>query len=158
MLKFVNYNIVFQEVPDEVSLAINISGCPNKCFGCHSPYLMEDLGECLNKSAIDNFLFKYANSITCICFMGGDNCPGEVAQLAEHVKSKSSLKIAWYSGKETLPSNFSLYNFDFIKLGPYIQSLGGLNSPNTNQKFYKVENLQMIDMSSVFTELPTNQT
>ena len=29
MLKYANYDIVFQEVPDEVTLAINISNCPN---------------------------------------------------------------------------------------------------------------------------------
>ena len=79
-------------------------------------------------------------------------------RLAGYVKSKSSLKVAWYSGKKVLPPNFTFYNFDFIKLGPYIQSLGGLNSPKTNQKFYKIENLQMIDISSVFTELQHKQT
>ena len=28
MLKYVNHDIVFQEFPDEVTLAINLSGCP----------------------------------------------------------------------------------------------------------------------------------
>ena len=28
MLKYANFDIVFQEVPDEVTLAINISNCP----------------------------------------------------------------------------------------------------------------------------------
>ena len=40
-LKYLGYSIVFQEVPDEVTLAINISGCPHKCEGCHSKYLWE---------------------------------------------------------------------------------------------------------------------
>ena len=35
MLKYVNTGIVFQEIPDEVTLAINISGCPCHCPGCH---------------------------------------------------------------------------------------------------------------------------
>ena len=38
MLKYANFDIVFQEVPDEVTLAINISNCPNQCVGCHSKY------------------------------------------------------------------------------------------------------------------------
>ena len=36
MLKYVNHDIVFQEFPDEVTLAINLSCCPNGCTGCHS--------------------------------------------------------------------------------------------------------------------------
>ncbi len=35
MLKYVNYDIVFQEFPDEVTLAINLSSCPNGSPGCH---------------------------------------------------------------------------------------------------------------------------
>ena len=44
MLKYVNTDIVFQEIPDEVTLAINISNCPCHCPGCHSHYLWEDIG------------------------------------------------------------------------------------------------------------------
>ena len=36
MLKYANFDVVFQEVPDEVTLAINITNCPNQCPGCHS--------------------------------------------------------------------------------------------------------------------------
>ena len=39
MLKYVNTDIVFQEIPDEVTLAVNISNCPCRCPGCHSQYL-----------------------------------------------------------------------------------------------------------------------
>ena len=39
MLKYAGYDIVFQEIPDEVTLALNLSGCPNGCPGCHSPHL-----------------------------------------------------------------------------------------------------------------------
>lgn len=31
MLKYVNTGIVFQEIPDETTLAINISNCPCAC-------------------------------------------------------------------------------------------------------------------------------
>ena len=31
MLRYINTDIVFQEFPDEVTLAINISGCPCRC-------------------------------------------------------------------------------------------------------------------------------
>lgn len=45
MLKYVNTGVVFQEIPDEVTLAVNISNCPCRCPGCHSRYLWGDVGE-----------------------------------------------------------------------------------------------------------------
>ena len=36
MLKFTIEQIVWQEVPGEVSLAFLFSGCPLRCKGCHS--------------------------------------------------------------------------------------------------------------------------
>lgn len=152
MLRFINYDIVFQEIPNEVSLAINISNCPNHCKGCHSPYLMEDKGEILDENTLNRLLEKYGSAITCVCFMGGDSNPLEVEQLAAFLKTKShyQIKTGWYSGKTSLPANCSMMNFDYIKLGPYIEQLGGLNSASTNQRFYRIQNNEMIDMTNIF--------
>ena len=88
MLKYVGFDIVFQEIPDEVSLAINISQCPNNCKGCHSSYLMEDIGENLSYDNLCRLVDKYRDSITCVCFMGGDVSPQEIEDLANCVKNK----------------------------------------------------------------------
>ena len=85
MLKYVNTDVVFQEIPDEVSLAINISGCPCRCPGCHSHYLWEDVGLPLTTSAVDDFVMQYGSNITCISFMGGDSDPKSVDQLAQYI-------------------------------------------------------------------------
>jgi predicted enzyme involved in methoxymalonyl-ACP biosynthesis len=45
MLKYVDTKVVFVEVPDEITLAISISGCPCFCEGCHSAYLAKDIGK-----------------------------------------------------------------------------------------------------------------
>ena len=71
MLKFAGYDIVFQEIPDEVTLAISISGCPNRCPGCHSPQLREDIGEPLTEETLTALLERYRGAITCVCLMGG---------------------------------------------------------------------------------------
>ena len=84
MLRFHNYDIVFQEIPSEVTLAINISGCPNHCKGCHSLHLWNDIGEVLDESSITVLMEKYGNAITCICFMGGDSEPNEVRAGCSH--------------------------------------------------------------------------
>ena len=65
MIKFVDTKIVFQEVPDEVSLAINLSNCPCHCKGCHSPYLAEDIGEDLTIERLTQ-LATEAEGITCV--------------------------------------------------------------------------------------------
>ncbi len=151
MLRFHNYDIVFQEIPGEVTLAINISNCPNRCKGCHSPHLQEDTGEILNENALANLLEKYGNAITCICFMGGDDFPEDVLELAQFVRRRGetsfALKTAWYSGKDELYQN-AQQCFDYIKVGEYIEELGGLNSPTTNQRLYKIKNERMIDVTN----------
>ena len=137
MLKYVDTAVTFAEFPDEISLLINISNCPCKCPECHSSYLAEDIGkplylETLYKLIDDN------EGITCIGFMGGDSEPKYINLLAKCVKDSYSLKVGWYSGRQELSKDIVIKYFDFIKLGPYIKELGGLQSPNTNQRLYKV--------------------
>jgi len=194
-MKFLSYDIVFQEIPDEVTLAINISNCPNCCEDCHSPHLRENTGEELTENVISGLLEKYGNAVTCVCFMGGDCSPEEVLKLAcfvrklpqknandakkhklAQIKNKSILyipdyklysfcdnlrflrylrsempkyKTAWYSGNSNFYNNAQKY-FDYIKLGAYIKELGGLNSSATNQRFYKIENETITDITEQF--------
>ncbi|MDR0694172.1 MAG: anaerobic ribonucleoside-triphosphate reductase activating protein [Prevotellaceae bacterium] len=151
MLRYISFDIVFQEIPGEVTLAVNITGCPNRCAGCHSPHLQEDTGEALDENVLSVWLEKYGSAITCLCFMGGDADPHEVARLTAFIRKKSSyLKTAWYSGKAGLPADFSLRNFDYIKLGAYVEHLGGLSTPTTNQRFYRIEKGKMTDKTDGF--------
>ena len=139
MLKCYSYDIVCQEIPDEISLAVNISCCPNRCQGCHSPWLWSDEGEPMTEDFLSSLIGRYSSAITCFCFMGGDADPMEVERLALWIKSRwKHIKTAWYSGKAELPKGFDLKALDYLKLGPYIEALGGLKSPTTNQVFYKV--------------------
>jgi len=147
-MKFVSYDIVFQEIPGEVTLALNLSGCPNRCAGCHSPHLQEDTGDELTESVLSALLDVYGNAVTCVCFMGGDGSPEEVLKLARFVRQFHK-KTAWYSGSSKLCKN-ARQCFDYIKLGEYNEKLGGLNSPTTNQRFFCVENTTMIDMTDKF--------
>ena len=140
MLRYTDYDIVFQEIPDEVTLAINISNCPNKCKGCHSAYLMKNVGEPLTEESLSALLEKYGNSITCVCFMGGDAEPAEVERLALFLSNRFTIKVGWYSGKPELPAGFDTKYFRYIKLGPYVESLGGLKSERTNQRLYRIDN------------------
>lgn len=151
-MKYVNTGVVFQEIPDEVTLSINISNCPCRCIGCHSEYLWEDIGEPLNTMSLGVLLKQYADDITCVAFMGGDATPAEVNALAAWVRRVySDLAIAWYSGRAMLSTDIQKENFDYIKLGPYVDRLGPLNRETTNQRLYKVlRNGEMKDITRKF--------
>lgn len=152
MLKYYNYDIVFQEIPNEVTLAINITNCPNRCKGCHSPHLQKDIGEVLDEVCIESIMDKYASAITCFCFMGGDNSPYRVAELAGFVQCHyPGIKTAWYSGCADLPNGFNKRSFQFIKLGGYIEECGTLKSNTSNQRLYEIQHDgYMKDISSLF--------
>ena len=98
-LKYVDTLVSFSEIPDEISLCINISNCPNNCKGCHSSYLKEDIGEELNIASLYD-LIKDNSGVSCVCFMGGDQNPKLINDLAFAVGllSDKPRKVAWYSG------------------------------------------------------------
>ncbi len=161
MLRYVDTKVVFRELPDEITLAINLSGCPCHCKGCHSSYLADDIGEELTFEALKHLVDKH-DGISAICFMGGDGSPEEVRRLAAEMKSSHKygfLHIGWYSGRQELPKGFSpktgeLLVFDYIKLGPYIAERGALDSETTNQRLFRIESngdgergLKMIDIT-----------
>lgn len=137
-MKYVNTGIVFQEIPDETTLAINISNCPCRCPGCHSSYLWSDVGEILNESVIDDFIKVYGSDISCISFMGGDAEPEFIVELARYIHEKySDKKVGWYSGRVRLAAGIDKSVFDYLKIGPYIKHLGPLKEKTTNQRMYK---------------------
>ena len=149
MLKYVDAKVVFAEVPDEVTLAINISNCPCQCKGCHSSYLAQDIGTELTFNEVRK-LIKKNSGISCIAFMGGDSEPKRIDALASFVTNHYQLKVAWYSGRQELSKEINLQNFDVIKLGPYVEELGPLNSKTTNQRFYKVSDGELVNITSKF--------
>lgn len=139
-LKYNGYSVVMQEVPNEVSLAINISGCPHKCEGCHSTYLWEYSGEYLTDS-IEELLNQYDNLITCVCFMGGDQNQEELLYCLKKVKERG-LKTCLYSGVDDINVIHSNVkdSLDYLKIGRYNQELGGLDKKTTNQRMYDLAN------------------
>lgn len=139
MLKYVNHDIVFQEFPDEVTLAINLSRCPCVCPGCHSSYLWADVGEVLTEERLLALTLHYGQTITCVGLMGGDNDPASVLHLLRRIKElHPRLNTGWYSGRDELPPMFDpLTAPTYVKIGAWRQELGPLGSPETNQRMYR---------------------
>ena len=149
MVKYYNAMVVFEEIPDEITLAINITNCPCHCKGCHSQFLWEDKGTELTAKELNSLLEKNSG-ITCVCFMGGDREPNLINGYAFYLKRFKKLKVGWYSGRNELSKDISLKNFDFIKLGEYKEDLGGLNKETTNQRFYVIKDDEMEDNTFLF--------
>lgn len=151
MIKYVDTLVSFSEVPDEISLCINISNCPCHCEGCHSSYLAEDIGEELTIEVLYDLVRKN-HGITCVCLMGGDSDPEMINRLAVSLKiiSWAKVKVAWYSGRQYVPDEIDTRFFDYIKIGPYIEKLGGLTSPNTNQIMYQNIDDRLVEITSKF--------
>jgi anaerobic ribonucleoside-triphosphate reductase activating protein len=148
-MKYTDAKVTFAEVPDEIALCINISNCPCHCVGCHSSYLAEDIGEPLDEDVLAK-LIDDNEGITCVAFMGGDAEPNIILELARFIRAiYTRIKVAWYSGRDKLPNIIEdeIDMFDFIKLGPYIEELGPLNETTTNQRFYKVVEDKLVDIT-----------
>ena len=142
MLKYLNTQVTFSEVPDEITLCINITGCKIGCKNCHSSYLAQDIGEPLDLQHLTN-LIDSNRGISCVCIMGGDANPSEVDDIAQDIKEYyPELKVAWYSGRQELSKEIELENFNYIKLGPYIKDKGPLNCRTTNQVMLEIDVIQ----------------
>ena len=145
MLKFTTYQVTFREIPDEITLCLNIANCPIHCPECHSKELWSDVGTELTTTVIDN-LIKNNQGISCIVFMGGDGNYADLENLINYIKEKFPIKIGFYSGRETIKDIINLsqkfewiQQLAYIKVGPYKSECGPINSPTTNQRMFELD-------------------
>ena len=136
MLKFKDSYVVFEEIPDRVSLAVNITNCQNNCIGCHSPELRLNSGEELTEEIIDK-LINDNYGVDCFLFMGEGKDYSRLMELVRYIKEKYSLKVAIYSGRDKVEIEY--YGlFDYVKVGEYKEECGPLNKETTNQRLYEI--------------------
>jgi len=145
MIYYQGYTVSFQEVPDEVSLVILIGDCPFRCPGCHSPELQRPEGKDLTQD-IQRLIDEYGDAITCVCFMGEGQDPQALCRCAEYAVRRG-YRTALYTGKDRHEAMKYRQWFHYIKCGSYVEALGGLDSPTTNQRFYAIGNYTEVDMT-----------
>lgn len=137
MLKYVPSltDIVLEEIPRCVTLAVEISNCQGNCIGCHSPFLKNDIGEELTPSVIDRLIAENFG-VNCFLFLGEGNDLQALLALASHIRSAHpGIEVALYSGRAQV-EDILFDAFDYVKVGPYMAELGPLNKPTTNQRLY----------------------
>lgn len=136
MIKYVDKSIVFEEIPDKVTLAFSISNCQNRCKGCHSSFLRGNVGNILDEEILvknfDNDL-KFCN---CVLFLGEGNDLDALIRLSHYIKENyKHLETAIYSGRDEVGDEL-FNNFDYVKVGSYQAKNGPLSNKNTNQRLY----------------------
>lgn len=138
MLKYLKLDVVFQEIPDEMSLAIAISGCQVHCRGCNQRELWEDKGYPLDVHTIENMLYNH-KGITCLLLLGGEHDIDSLIEIFQYAHRR--IKTAWYCGLDMIPKDKRgiLQYLDYVKVGRFDPELGPLNDPNTNQRLYILE-------------------
>lgn len=143
MLKYLYYKQVFSEIPEEITLGISISGCTIHCEGCHSRELWEDKGTQLTRKGLENLVIDN-EGITCLLLLGGEHDIDNLINLFYYVSvTFPNIKTAWYCGLDMIPKDKEeiLDYLDYVKIGHFDLNLGGLGSPTTNQKLYKVKHV-----------------
>ena len=137
MLKYVPdlTDIVLEEIPRKVTLAVEISNCQGNCVGCHSPFLREDIGEELTPQVADALIADNFG-VDCFLLLGEGRDREALRSFARHMRqAHPAVELALYSGRTRVEDElFEL--FDFVKVGPYIPEKGPLNNPGTNQRLY----------------------
>ena len=147
MLKFIPEltDIVIEEIPHRVTLAVEVSNCRGNCPGCHSPFLRQDIGEELTPAKIDKLIADNFGA-DCFLFLGEGKDRPALYALADHIRSAHpGIETALYTGRDSIGQDY-WDHFDYVKVGPYVESLGPLNSPTTNQRLY----YHREDITSVF--------
>jgi anaerobic ribonucleoside-triphosphate reductase activating protein len=147
----VNTDITFNELPDKMAYAIELGACKQHCVGCHSPELQEEdapltsLLDVLEEAqdAID----AGANAIV---VMGGTNNKHITAESLISLLSALSdiAPVGIYSGSEDEERDKMIAlegHCTWLKTGPYVEALGGLESPRTNQRFYYISQSYRLD-------------
>ena len=143
-MKFTDVRIVFQEIPNEISLAYFISGCPLHCKGCHSSFAWSrSCGREWNILEYQKNLIKYSQEVTCLLFLGGEWHEEELIESLKLAHAQG-YKTALYTGLEEVSAHL-LSHLDYIKLGPWIAERGGLDSPSTNQRLIEVKTGQILN-------------
>lgn len=135
-MRYHRCDIVFQEVPGEISLSLSISGCPIRCSGCHSPELWPARnGSPLGPTELTRLLDRYEGLVTNVLFLGGEWHRDLLISLLRQARARG-LRTALYTGLHEKEVNIDLKrHLTYLKSGPWVAARGGLADPGTNQIF-----------------------
>lgn len=147
----VNTDITFNELPDKMAYALELGACKQHCVGCHSPELQN---EDVDLTSLLDILEEAQDAIdagaNAIVVMGGTN--------NKHITDESLIALlrdlafiaptGLYSGSDDEDHDKMIAvegHCTWLKTGPYVDTLGGLESTRTNQRFYRITATYRLD-------------
>jgi anaerobic ribonucleoside-triphosphate reductase activating protein len=135
-------DVVFQEVPNEISLTIRFTGCPLQCKGCHSENSKSAQGTYLSMDKFIELLNKHESRVSCVLFMGGE----WYADLHKYIQvaNEMNFKTCLYTGLNNVHPKL-VEQLTYLKTGPWIESRGGLDNENTNQVFTNLQTGEILN-------------
>lgn len=151
LVPVVSTGITLNEVPDHVAFYFEIGNCTQNCPHCHSPHLttqptlaftsIEDM-ECMAEHAAEQ-------GATALVLMGGTTNGISDDDLITILSRLSCiLPVCLYSGSDDEEHDKTITQkggVAWLKTGTYKEELGGLPSPTTNQRFYKLTDRFVLD-------------
>jgi anaerobic ribonucleoside-triphosphate reductase activating protein len=146
-MKYWQHTIVFQEMPKDVALAFELTNCPFRCDGCHSPHLQEDNGYELTVDVFKNILNKYVGLVTAVLFLGSaynDVDRDLLMQMLDYAKTMNMKTCIWTGEEDVCPAIKD--RLDFLKVGQYRKDLGGISDKNTNQRYFDLKNNCLVEV------------
>lgn len=146
MLTFNNCELDLRSIPGEICLTFYICDCPCHCQGCSSPWLWLPGKRELTSARMHKAMEKLPYA-TCILFMGGDNDPEAVFELAADARAMGR-KAAWYSGRGF--QGAAVEALDYYKVGPWLPDYGPLTATTTNQRLYQIVNGHLVNITNRF--------
>lgn len=155
--KLYKTSVSFTEVPDRTTLCLWFSGCGGPCEGCHTPHLHKNVGRTVTTKDILDIVDDYVPYVDCVCFMGGE--PWDVfSSLLTLLYLPGSFRTAYYThyDLQTImkvdPQDGWGYVLHYLKVGKYDPERGGLDNPNTNQRFYYSYDDKWVDGTNKFQQ------
>jgi anaerobic ribonucleoside-triphosphate reductase activating protein len=144
MLNYLYSQVFTKEIPDELSLGFVMTGCNVHCPDCHSKHIWdincEGLGKPMTIEVLDKTI-QQQSWVSCILFFGGEWNAPYLNFLFNYLRKNYDYKLALYSGRDFdfLKKSIVLEQINYVKVGPYISNLGGLDYPSTNQHLYTLK-------------------
>jgi len=148
----VTTGVTLTELPDKISLFIEMGQCYNNCKGCHSDHLRCGVADKTSLQSIvytvHNEIYKGANAVI---IMGGTNNGGitetTLVALLKSVK-ETCCCVGLYSGLDKLEDHKMYIPYlDYLKIGSYKEDIGGLATKGTNQILYKITEGKLEDIT-----------
>lgn len=142
LFPIVNKGITFNEIPNRIAVFFEFGGCRQKCKGCHSPHLAKTPPAL---SPLED-LIEYAKTqkekgATAIVLLGGTNNKKVTHEMMITLIKRLSevLPCGLYSGRPVNSAVHAEYakllELSWFKIGDYQERYGGMDNPNTNQRF-----------------------